>query len=108
MTPEPQPYRRRIALVTHGFDFGGGVRTVARWLAGQLEAQGRYAVDVHDLATWRCDAASRRLLSPRSWVRPSVRALRTDGSRCTYWGANAVELEFMRYRPRRELTSALR
>jgi glycosyltransferase involved in cell wall biosynthesis len=92
---------RRIALVTHGFTVGGGVPAVTRWLKRSLETTGAYAVDIYDLATSSRDRTSRRLASPRSWARSSLRS-------GEHWGANAVELEFMRYRPRRELTQALR
>jgi len=96
----------RIALLTHGLECGGGVPAVARWLRSNLLAQGRYSVDVCDLATSRHDPASRRVSAARSWCRPSL--MREDAMPDhLHWGANAVELEFMRYRPRRELTRFL-
>ena len=95
----------RIALVTHGLEVGGGVPAVARWLRDGLVATGAFQVDVHDLATSRRDPYSRLLASPRTWLRRSLHAPR-DGFRS--WGANAAELEVMRYRPRRELARALR
>lgn len=96
---------RRIAIVTHGFHTGGGVPAVARWLRDGLTATRRYTVDVHDLATSSRDPDSRRLVAPRTWRQ--VRVTHTDPS-TFHWGANAVELEFMRYRPRSGLTRVLR
>jgi glycosyltransferase involved in cell wall biosynthesis len=109
-SPSP-PRQWRIALLTHGFDIGGGVPSVARWLRSGLQASGGYVVDVHDLATSSRDPSSRRLVAPTSWMRPSLRSPRSlpaDRSSFDHWGANAVELEFMRYRPRYELDEVLR
>lgn len=102
----PEPCR--IALITHGFADGGGVATVARWLAAALPAAGGYTVDLHDLATSRADRDSRALARPGSWARRSLRATRDRPMPHQHWGANAVEVEPMRYRPRREVTAALR
>ena len=97
---------QRVAIVTAGFDIGGGVPTIARWLRHGLRSLGGYTVDIHDLATSSRDRFSRRLRSPRSWVRPTLRGVSGDDG-VTHWGANAVEIESMRYRPRRELTRVL-
>jgi glycosyltransferase involved in cell wall biosynthesis len=97
----------RIALVTSGFEIGGGIPTVARWLRDCLRSTAGYTVDVHDLATSSRDPYSRRLLAPRSWMRSSLRSRSGDEDPVDRWGANAVEIEAMRYRPRRELTRAL-
>lgn len=98
---------RRIAIVTHGFYTGGGVPAVARWLRAGLTATGRYTVDVHDLATWSRDPNSRRLAAPGTWRRRDLCVTNNDPSTFR-WGANAVEIEFMRYRPRAGLTRVLR
>lgn len=98
---------RRVALVTTGFDIGGGVPTIARWLRDCLRSTGQYEVDVHDLATSSRDAHSRRLLAPNSWLRPSLRDRKLSSDSVVRWGANLVEMEAMRYRPRRELRQAL-
>jgi glycosyltransferase involved in cell wall biosynthesis len=98
---------KRIALITQGYLSGGGVSTVAHWLRDGLTGSG-YDVDIHDLATSSQDPHSRRLLVPQSWWRSSLRSRPSDAGRVTHWGANAVEIETMRYRPRRELTRALR
>jgi len=99
---------RRIALVTSGFNLGGGVPAIARWLRDCLRRTAGYTVDVHDLATSSRDNHSRRLMSPHSWALPTLRGQFDEGDQATKWGANAVELEVMRYWPRRELTEALR
>ncbi|MFD2766143.1 glycosyltransferase family 4 protein [Micromonospora eburnea] len=99
--------RRKVALVTHGFEQGGGVRTIARWLRGALAETGGYQVDVHDLAVWSRDPSSRRLIRPATWLRGSLREP-LHASPGWHWGANAVEVEWMRYRPRRELSRLLR
>ncbi|QKW13097.1 glycosyltransferase [Verrucosispora sp. NA02020] len=101
------PPRRRVALVTHGLHRNGGVGSVVDWLYEGLTASGRYTVDVHDLATSVRDTASRRLLAPRSWRRASLLRRCDTVPHERYWGANAVEVEAMRYRPRSELTAAL-
>jgi glycosyltransferase involved in cell wall biosynthesis len=105
--PPSSPLVRRVALVTSGFDRGGGVPAVARWLRAQLTSAGGYAVDVHDLATSRADTSSRRLADPASWLKHSLRVEVGGAEPLIHWGANAVELETMRYRPRRELLREL-
>ncbi len=109
---------KRIAIVTHGFTTGGGVPAIARWLRDQLTATRRYTVDVHDLATSSRDPYSRRLTAPGTWFREEICVADTaavdlspkeaTGASTFHWGANAVELEFMRYRPRAALTKVLR
>jgi glycosyltransferase involved in cell wall biosynthesis len=98
----------RIALVTHGLAVGGGVPAVTRWLRDGLESRSDVTVDIHDLATWRADRASRRIARPSSWLRSTLRTPGEAPERHEHWGANAVEIEAMRYRPRRELTGVLR
>jgi glycosyltransferase involved in cell wall biosynthesis len=99
---------RRIAVVTQGYCSGGGVPTVARWLRSSLESTGNYSIDIHDLATSSKDATSRRLARPKTWLRRSLRSPSGSDDGVQHWGANAVEVEFMRYRPRVELTRTLR
>lgn len=103
----PTAKGRRIALVTQGFATGGGVPSVARWLRDGLREAGHH-VDVHDLATSSRDPSSRRIARPASWLQASLRGPSDPASGAQHWGANAVELEPMRYLPRRELTRALR
>ncbi len=97
----------RVALVTHGFDTGGGVPTVARWLHDGLVQTGEYDVDIIDLATSRVDLFSRRITRPGTWWRHNLRGRCAIHRPHDHWGANAVEFEFMRYQPRRGLTRAL-
>jgi glycosyltransferase involved in cell wall biosynthesis len=100
--------RRRIALVTQGLAHGGGVSTAARWLCDELASIDGYTVDLHDLATSSRDLYSRRILQPNTWLRKSLRGPFNEELNAQPWGANLVELESMRYRPRTELTRALR
>lgn len=97
-----------MALVTSGLRLGGGVPSVVRWLRAGLESTGLYSVDVYDLATSVNDDLSRRLALPFTWGRSSLRVHSEIEGGVERWGANAVEIEVMRYRPRRELTEALR
>jgi len=83
---------RRIALVTSGFDLGGGVPAIAHWLRDCLQRTAEYTVDVHDLATSSRDNDSRRLMAPRSWTLPTLRNQSDGEDYVTKWGANAVEL----------------
>ena len=86
----------------------GGVPNVARWLRGGLEAVSGYEVDIHDLATSRQDLNSRRCLRPETWFAGSLKGPFNQIADAQPWGANWVEFEPMRYRPRRELTRVLR
>jgi glycosyltransferase involved in cell wall biosynthesis len=96
----------RVAVVTQGFQTGGGVPAVVRWLGRALRSA-RYDVDIHDLANWSRDDASRRLVHPSTWARRSLSQPLAGSTTNLHWGANAVELEPLRYRPRAELTRAL-
>ena len=96
----------RVALVTQGYQSAGGVQTVARWLNSQLTAAG-HTVAVFDMAASILDETSRRILSPRSWRRASLITPDSAERDVFHVGANAVELEPLRYMPRRELTRAL-
>lgn len=96
----------RIALVTQGYEVGGGVASVARWLRDGLQRRG-HDVHVHDLAASRSDRLSRRILSPASWHRGAGYIQDSLDPSLFRWGANWVELEFQRYQPRRALTEAL-
>lgn len=80
--------------------------TAARWLRDALGSVPDFQVDVHDLATSSRDQASRMLRRPGTWRRSSLRQPQ-DAAGATHWGANAVELEPMRYMPRAELTRVL-
>jgi D-inositol-3-phosphate glycosyltransferase len=96
----------RVGLVTHVLN--GGVWTVTRYLWEVLRASARYQPELIVLATSARDAASVRLLAPRTWV-SGPRVLTGQVSEITYRqvGAAWTEFEFQRYRPRRTLTALL-
>jgi glycosyltransferase involved in cell wall biosynthesis len=96
----------RIALVTQGYQSLGGVQTVAKWLVTGLRVAG-LEVQVFDLATSRTDEQSRRLLCPRTWLRSQLLVADASDDQVTHVGANAVEIEPMRYFPRAELSAEL-
>lgn len=96
-----------VAIITQGYFQAGGVQTVARWLSDGLRRAG-FAVQVYDLAQSRTDPYSRRLTSPRTWLR-RLEPAPDDAERDVFHvGATAVELEPCRYLPRRQLSRALR
>lgn len=99
-------FTSRIALVAQGYQFAGGIQTVARWLAAGLREAG-FEVEIFDLATSRTDIYSRRLTSPRSWFRATLLAADPSETQLTHVGANGVELEPLRYLPRVELSAEL-
>lgn len=96
----------RVALITQGYQTAGGVQTVARWIADRLVDAG-HTLAVFDMATSRNDRNSRRIVSPQSWFRGSLLSFDSLESGLVHVGANIVEIEPMRYLPRRELTAAL-
>lgn len=99
---------RRIALVVPNLTGGGGVPSVARFLARAIEGSGDFECELISLATSARDPASLRISSPRSWVgRPRVVDQRWEGRRVRHVGARWVELEFQRYRPRAVLSHLL-
>lgn len=87
---------------------GGGVPAVARFVKDVVASSEEYELHVFSLATGARDGCSVRLLSPQSWTKGvSSQAGVWDGVPYTHIGAWACELEFQRYRPRRELTNQL-
>lgn len=101
--------KRRVALVTHSFEGGGGVTTMARFLHRVLQESDTFEPTVFSLAISSRDSASVRLLNPASWLRGSeCRAVEVGGIRYHHVGAFGAEFEFMRYRPRAALTELLR
>lgn len=96
----------RIAIVTQAYLTGGGVPTIARWLRAGLSGTG-HQVHVHDLAASSRDELSRRVLSPKTWWASVVGRQDPDVVGLFRWGADWVELESQRYRPRASLTAAL-
>jgi len=99
----------RVALVVPSLSEGGGVPGVARFLSNALEASDRFAPYMISLAMSSRDDASIRLLEPRSWVDGlQVREGTWRDRPYRHVGARMVELEFMRYAPRRPLTELVR
>lgn len=101
-----RPQHRSVALVTQGYTASGGVQSVARWLVAGLEEAG-ISTTVYDLATSSRDTGSRRITKPSTWARAPRLTRSTREQDLVSVGANAVELEPMRYLPRRQLTRAL-
>lgn len=100
--------KRRIALVTHSFEGGGGVSTMARFLHRVLQESDAFDPTVVSLAISSQDSASVRLLNPASWLRGAEnRAAVAWAVRYHHAGAVGTELEFLRYRPRAPLTALL-
>lgn len=97
---------RRVALVTQGFQTAGGIQTAARWLAASLRSAGHEVV-VFDLASSRADPHSRRLTSPSSWRRTTLTVDDPVEAQMVHVGANGVELEPLRYLPRKDLSVEL-
>lgn len=98
--------RRRVAMVTQGYQTAGGIQTTARWLTTALTGAG-HEVDVYDLANSRRDPNSRRLISPASWFRSTLLSPDATDPRVIHVGSNGAEFEPLRYLRRSELTSEL-
>lgn len=93
----------KVALVTHGYRFGGGVPTMTRFLREQVPCRD-IQLDMFDLSTtWR-HPNNRLASNPRTWGR-ELESLSDDGIRD--YGANFAELEVARYLPRHHLTRRL-
>lgn len=98
----------RIALLVPSLTQGGGAPGVARFLYRTLEASHRYVPFLVSLAMSSRDETSVRLRAPRSWLRGvEVSEGTWKGRDYVHVGAPLAELEFMRYSPRRRLTSQL-
>lgn len=98
----------RIALVAPNLASGGGVTSVARFLAGAIRRSSEFDCRLVSLATSATDQASLRLASPGSWIGgPCVKVDRWEGQEILHVGARFVELEFQRYQPRAMLTRVL-
>jgi len=100
--------KRRVALIVPNIAAGGGVPSVSRFLYRVLEASGRYAPTVVSLPMSSHDEASVRLVRPATWLRgPLLTQGVWEGLPFVEVGAVGVELEVLRYRPRRALTDLL-
>ena len=94
--------------MTHGPEGSGGVRRWTEFLYSAFEHSDRFELDVVSIATSSRDSNSRRILKPSTWWRPVVESRGSfRGIDYRHVGANLVELEFQRYRPRPLLTRVL-
>lgn len=107
------PRARRVALLAPDLSIAAGVTRVALFLRRVLAASGRYEPTLISVATSSRDRASRRLAAPGTWrAGPRIvdETLEDDlGVRAPYRhvGADFVEVESFRYRPRPALTRLL-
>ncbi|MBE2223380.1 MAG: glycosyltransferase family 4 protein [Anaerolineae bacterium] len=95
------PKKPRIAIVLPGIQYGGGVPTMALFLYQAIQESFTYEADLISIAMSSRNEWSTRILSPASW-RKGVQI--SSGSwrsvPVTFVGAQWVELEWQRYRPR--------
>lgn len=104
--PESRP---RLAILSQDLSQpGNGVRSVVAFLR-RVALEAGYEVDLLSAATTPRDPASLRLLSPASWISGPRTLTRADAllGPHEHFGALVTELEFQRYRPRRDLTLRL-
>lgn len=101
--------RPRIALVTHDLSFLGGIQKWMEFLYRAFEHSDQFDVEAVSIAMSSRDAASRRIVAPSTWWQPNGVVGRRvfEDVDFRHVGANLVELEFQRYRPRPELTKVL-
>ena len=97
---------KSVAIVTQGYGFEGGLRTVAKGLREGLIDLG-WEVAVFNCATSRADKSSRLFLDPRSWFKTTLLQVDPSDEFVINVGASGVEFEPRRYLPRRELTARL-
>ena len=102
--------RPRVALITPHSSTGiGGVERWTKFLFDAQARAGRYEVEVISLAASSRDDGSRRIFSPSTWSRrPTIETGSVLDIPVRHVGAEGVELEFQRYRPREPLTTLLR
>ena len=97
---------KRAALVVPGLAYGGGVPRAAQFMHWARQELG-FSVSTFDLATSRQDSHSSRLVSPRTWWNyPQINQVIHSVSTFSC-GAHLVDLELMRYQPRKILTDQL-
>jgi D-inositol-3-phosphate glycosyltransferase len=101
--------KKRVAIITNDTSFVGGLPTMVTFLYKTLADSGRYEPHVVSLATSASDSASAQIKSPKTWFRrPQVQQVQWRNLAFTHFGIWGSELEFQRYRPRRELTQHLK
>jgi glycosyltransferase involved in cell wall biosynthesis len=98
----------KAAIVVPDLGTMGGVQTVAEFVYRTLEASPDFEPRLISLATASVDSSSSRLRLPSSWLKNPHTCVRTwRGIEYTHVGADFVEIETQRYRPRRILTDLL-
>lgn len=87
---------------------GGGLATFADFLLQVINSSDEFSGHLVSVTTNSRDEGSRQLRRPNSWGRQSLRSDRqVGGALVAQFGANWVEWEPQRYKPRRELTHYL-
>lgn len=100
--------KKRVAIITNDTSLVGGLPTMVTFLHKTLEDSGEYESHLISLATSASDKASVQITSPTTWSnRPRVEHAEWRNLGFTHFGVWGSELEFQRYRPRRELTKHL-
>lgn len=99
---------KTVALISQDLSLDGGVKTVTSFLREVIISSGRYNAKVISLAASSSDANSLRLLSPTSWFKgPTVTQCDISPYKYIHVGANCVEFEYQRYKPRLILSELL-
>ena len=99
---------RDVVLLVPDFEAGGGVPTVALFLREAMLRSGRYRPRVVSIPSWSRHPLSVRLTSPAGWLKGArVDRRHWGGVEHDVVGGRWVELEFQRYRARRELDRVL-
>jgi D-inositol-3-phosphate glycosyltransferase len=100
--------KKRVAIITNDTSLVGGLPTMVTFLHKTLEDSGDYEPHLISLATSASDKASVQIKSPATWSnQPRVEHVAWRDLGFTHFGVWGSELEFQRYRPRRELTQHL-
>jgi glycosyltransferase involved in cell wall biosynthesis len=100
--------KKRVAIITNDTSLVGGLPTMVAFLHKTLQDSGDYEPQLISLATSANDKASVQIKSPTTWSnRPRVEFEARRDLAFTHFGVWGSELEFQRYRPRRELTQHL-
>lgn len=98
----------RVAVVCPDLTVTGGVRSVTSFVLQVLEASDLYQPVLISLATGSADRASVQIRRPSTWRDgPQVRQETSGPLTYLHVGAQATEVEWMRYRPREPLTKLL-
>ncbi len=101
--------KKRIAIVTHALDLGGGAATMAEFVHRVLRDSARYDVGVISLAQSSSDSASVLLKNPGAWGRsPAIEQKSWRGIAHAHVGVRWPEYEPRRYQARPVLTALLR